>query len=70
MSSITSLSGGYEVKKTGNTRAISKTIITNKKDVTDENLKDIKETLGVGSISINKSSTSLVDISIVIGKDF
>ena len=61
---------GYEVKKTGNTGAISKTIITNKKDVTDENLKDIKETLGVGSISTNKSSTSLVDISIVIGKDF
>lgn len=61
---------GYNVKKTGNTTAISKTIITNKKDLTDENLKDIKETLGVGSISTNKSSTSLVDVSIVIGKDF
>ena len=61
---------GYIVKKTGTTTAISKTIITNKKDVTDENLKDIKETLGVGSISTNKSSTSLVDVSIVIGKDF
>lgn len=61
---------GYEVKKTGNTTSISKTVITNKKDVTDENLKDIKETLGTGSISTNKSSTSLVDVSIVIGKDF
>lgn len=61
---------GYKVKKTGNTTSISKTVITNKKDVTDENLKDIKETLGVGSISTNKSSTSLVDVSIVIGKDF
>lgn len=61
---------GYKVKKTGNTTAISKTVITNKKDVTDENLKDIKEVLGVGSISTNKSSTSLVDVSIVIGKDF
>lgn len=61
---------GYKIKKTGNTTAISKTIITNKKDVTDEKLKDIKETLGVGSISTNKSSTSLVDVSIVIGKDF
>lgn len=61
---------GYDVEKTGNTTAISKTIITNKKDVTDEKLKDIKETLGVGSISTNKSSTSLVDVTIVIGKDF
>lgn len=61
---------GYNVKKTGNTSSMSKTIITNKKDVTDEKLKDIKETLGVGSISTNKSSTSLVDVTIIIGKDF
>lgn len=61
---------GYVVKKTGNATAISKTIITNKKDVTDENLKKIKDTLGVGSISTNKLSTSLVDVTIVIGKDF
>ena len=61
---------GYNVKKTGNTTSISKTVITNKKDVTDESLKDIKNTLGVGSISTNKSNTSLVDVSIVIGKDF
>lgn len=61
---------GYEVKKTGNSSSISKTIITNKKDVTDEKLKEIKDTLGVGSISTNKSSTSLVDVTIVIGKDF
>ena len=61
---------GYVVKKTGNVTAISKTIITNKKDVTDENLKKIKDTLGVGSISTNKLSTSLVDVTIVIGKDF
>lgn len=61
---------GYDVKKTGNTTTISKTIITNKKDVTDDELKDIKEVLQVGSVSTNKSSTSLVDVSIVIGKDF
>lgn len=61
---------GYKVKKTGSTTTISKTIITNKKDVTEENLKDIKESLGVGSISTNKSSTSLVDVTVVIGKDF
>lgn len=61
---------GYNVTKTGKTTSISKTIITNKKDTSDENLKEIKATLGVGSISTNKSSASLVDVSIVIGKDF
>lgn len=61
---------GYKVKKTGNTSTIAKTVITNKKSITDENLKGIKDTLGVGNISTNKSSTSLVDVSIIIGKDF
>lgn len=61
---------GYDVKKTGNTTSISKTIITNKKNVADSDLNDIKEILGTGSISTSKSSTSLVDVSVVIGKDF
>ena len=61
---------GYNVKKTGNSSTISKTIITNKKDTKDEDLKNIKDILGVGSISTNKSSTSLVDVTVVIGKDF
>lgn len=61
---------GYNVIKTGTTSTISKTIITNKKDISDENIKEIKATLGVGSVSTNKSSTSKVDVSIIIGKDF
>lgn len=61
---------GFTVKKTGSTTAISKTIITNKKGIPDDNLKKIKETLGTGSISTNKSSTSIVDVTVVIGKDF
>lgn len=61
---------GFTVKKTGSTTAISKTIITNKKGISDDNLKQIKETLGTGSISTNKSSTSIVDVTVVIGKDF
>lgn len=61
---------GYKVKKTGSTTAISKTIITNKKGISDYNLKQIKEALGTGSISTNKSSTSIVDVTVVIGKDF
>ena len=61
---------GYKVTKTGSTSSISKTIITNKKEVEDKELQEIKNELGVGNISTNKSSTSLVDITIVIGKDF
>ena len=61
---------GYNIKKTGNTSTIAKTVITNKKDATDEKLKNIKEVLKTGNIAINKSSTSLVDVSIIIGKDF
>lgn len=61
---------GYKVTKTGNTSSIAKTIITNKKDLEDKELQEIKSTLGVGSTSTNKSSTSLVDVTIVIGKDF
>lgn len=61
---------GYKVKKTGSTSTIAKTVITNKKGATDDNLKNIKEVLGTGNISTNKSSTSLVDVSIIIGKDF
>lgn len=61
---------GYNIKKTGTTSSISKTVITNKKDISGDDLKNLKEVLGVGSITTNKSSTSLVDVSIIIGKDF
>lgn len=61
---------GYDVTKTGTTSTISKTIITNRKDLETEELTNIKETLGVGNISTNKSSTSKVDVQIIIGKDF
>ena len=61
---------GFSVKKTGTTSTISKSVITNKKDASDEQLKQIKSVLGTGSISSNKTSTSLVDVSIIIGEDF
>lgn len=61
---------GYDVTKTGNTSTISKTIITNKKELPDDKIKEIKQTLGVGSIGDNKTLSSKVDVTIVIGKDF
>ncbi len=61
---------GYNVTKTGQTSEISKTIITNKKELEDEMLKDIQKILGKGSIGNNKNLSSKVDATIVIGKDF
>lgn len=61
---------GYDVTKTGTTSTISKTIITNRKDIETDELTEIKDALGVGNISTNKSSTSKVDVQIIIGKDF
>ena len=61
---------GFNVTKTGNTSTISKTVITNKKSIDESKLQEIKTTLGTGSITTSKSSTSLVDVTIIIGKDF
>ena len=61
---------GFTVKKTGKTSTISKTVITNKKNATDEQLKNMKKALSAGSISTNKQASSQVDITIVIGEDF
>lgn len=57
---------GFTVKKTGKTSTISKTVITNKKNATDEQLKNIKQVLNAGSISTNKQASSQVDVTIVI----
>ena len=61
---------GYDVTKTGNTSEISKTVVTNKKDLSEESLKDIKDLLGNASVGNNKNYSSKVDATIIIGKDF
>lgn len=61
---------GYNVTKTGKTTSITKTIITNKKELDTDTVKEIKNVLGVGSISNNKNASSKVHVTIVVGKDF
>ena len=61
---------GYNVYKTGTTTTTSKTIIVNKKAVKNSVVNDIKDILGVGDISSSVSSSSTVDVRIVIGKDY
>ena len=61
---------GYDVTKTGPTSTITKTMIYNKKEISESNLEDIRETLGTGTTQNSKSSTSKVQVQIVLGKDF
>ena len=65
---------GYNVTRTGveNTNSISKTIIANKKNVSTTIMNDIKETIGTGTISDKSEggSSSKVDVTIIIGKDY
>ena len=61
---------GYNVYKTGTTTTTSKTTIVNKTAVKSEIVEDIKDVFGVGNISSSVSSSSTVDVRIVIGKDY
>ncbi len=61
---------GYKVYRTGSTTTTSKTTINNKKDVSDTLLKNMKDVIGSGTIEESESSSSKVDVTIVIGKDY
>lgn len=61
---------GYKVTRTGSTNTTSKTTIVNKKDVSDVLLNNIKQVVGTGAISSSETSSSKVDVTIVIGKDY
>ena len=62
---------GYNVSRTGTTTTTSKTVIANKKDVSTTTMNNIKEAIGTGTISSSAGgSSSKVDVTIVIGKDY
>jgi len=61
---------GYNVQKPKTTTSTSKTTIINKTDVDATFTDNIKETLGVGTVSTSSVSSSNVDITIIIGKDY
>ena len=62
-------SKGYEVIGQ-NTTSTSKTTIINKTDVDTKFTDNIKDILGVGNISTGPVSSSKIDITIIIGKDY
>lgn len=61
---------GYKITRTGNTNTTSKTTIINKKNVKETLLKNMKDVMGTGTIEVSESSSSKVDVTIIIGKDY
>ena len=61
---------GFKVTRTGTTNTTSKTTIADKKGIKDTFLKNIKDVLGVGGISSSESSSSKVDVTIILGTDY
>lgn len=61
---------GYKVINTTSTTTTSKTTIINKTDVDSTFTENIKDVIGVGNVSTSSVSSSNVDITIIIGKDY
>lgn len=61
---------GYKVTKTTTTTSTAKTTIINKSNVDEKITENIKSVLGVENISTSSVSSSNVDITIIIGKDY
>lgn len=61
---------GYQVTRTGTTNTTAKTTIINKKNVKETLLKNMKDVIGTGTIENSESSSSKVDVTIIIGKDY
>ena len=61
---------GYSIINTMTTTSTTKTTIINKTDVNSQFTDNIKEVLGVGNVSTSSVSSSKVDITIIIGKDY
>lgn len=60
---------GYIVSKSGTTSSTDKTTIINRTSQSNQKSKEIKQLLGVGSITSGSDNTK-VDFTIIIGKDY
>ena len=61
---------GYKVTKTTTTTSTSKTTLINKSDVDTKITDNVTDILGVGTVSSSSVSSSNVDLTIIIGKDY
>lgn len=60
---------GYVIAKSGTTSTTSKTTIINRTNQQSKTSRNIKETIGIGTISTGSDNTN-VDYTIIIGKDY
>ena len=61
---------GYNVTSTDVINTTSKTIIMNKKNIGDAILEGIEQTLETGMIEESNASTSKVDVTVILGRDY
>ena len=61
---------GYNVSRTGTTNTTTKTIIMNKKNIGDAVLEGIEQALNTGTIQDSTSSSSKVDVTVILGRDY
>ena len=61
---------GYDVVQLGTTKKTTKTLITNKKNITLTELNKMKDLMNASSVTTEPSSTSKVDVTITIGADY
>ena len=61
---------GYKIINTTSTTTTSRTTIINKTEVDSTFTENIKDVIGVGNVSTGSVSSSNVDITIIIGKDY
>lgn len=61
---------GFKVNRTGSTNTTAKTTIINKKNVKETLLKNMKDVIGTATMETSESSSSKVDVTIIIGKDY
>ncbi len=61
---------GYKIYKTGTTNKTSRTIITDKSNLSSEITSDIKEIIGTGILQTFNEKDSEEDITIIIGSDY
>ena len=61
---------GYKVTRTGSTNTTSKTIIMNKKNISGAVLEGIEDSIGIGTVEDTESSSSKVDVTIILGRDY
>ena len=61
---------GYNVTRTGSTNTTTKTTIINKKDVSDTLIKQIQNIVDSTTVQNSTSSSSKVDLTVIIGTDY